>query len=822
MLKYNLVLFIRNLKRQKLFSFINILGLSVGMASALIMYLYVSSELSHDRFHEKADRIYRINQTFIWGEGNKNQFSSTGPGVSFALEEEIPEVEQIVRINTPGDFLMSYTRPSREIISIDQSKVFAADSNFFQVFTFPLLKGNPETALRYPQTLVMTESTAKKYFGEEDAFGKLIRVGEGDQQQNYEVTGIVKDIPDNSYIKFDVMMSMTSFPIVKRMSWSWIWTQVETFVLFKPGFSVNQVLARLTEIPRKHAAPSVKAAMNMTFDEYIKSGKEWNLYMQPLTDIHLPKNLVYNRLNDVGNIKVIYAMIGGGIVMVMLSCINFINLSTAQYVRKAKETSLRKLLGSGRKQLSANFFVEAFLFCVISLVIGVCLTQIILPTFNVITNKALQLNFLTDWKILAALAALLLGMSLLCGSYPAAFLSAFHPVEALKGKLRSGKQGRALRSSMVVFQFAISIMLIILTGVVSQQLKYVNEKNLGFDRENLLAIDHAEWSNGREAFLHSLIQLPGIIDAAWCSAVPPRVFNGDSFHAKGSEKTVPINYSTADENYLPALGVKMKFGRNFTKDVPADSLRVILNETALTALGWPVDESAIGKKIVYPGNENAEFEVIGVTDDFHFWSLFAPIEPMAVFNYRIPMYEGKKRYALLRLAAQNSEAMQATIETLKTKWKEFAGDKPFQYSFVDENFANAFKNTQQFGATLRILSALAIIIASLGLLGMIVYSLEQRTKEIGIRKVSGASVFSIVALMSKEYTQLIAIAFVLSAPLAFWVIQQWLGDFEYKVTPSPIIFIGAGLSALLAAMLITGYHCYKAASRNPVEVLKDE
>lgn len=822
MLKYNLIVFVRNLKRQRLFSFINILGLSVGMASALIMYLYVSNELSHDRFHEKADRIYRINQTFIWGEGNKNQFSSTGPGVSFALEEEVPEVEQITRIHTPGDFLMSYTRASKEIISIDQSKVFAADSNFFQVFTFPLLKGNALTALRYPQTLVMTESTAKKYFGDEEPLGKMILVGEGDHQQNYEVTGILKDIPDNSYIEFDVMMSMTSFPVVKDRSWSWIWTQVETYVLFKPGFSESQVRARLTNIPRKYAAPSVKAAMNMTFDEYLKSGREWNLYLQPLTEIHLPKSVVYNRLNDAGNIKVIYAMIGGGIVMVLLSCINFINLSTAQYVRKAKETSLRKLLGSGRYQLSASFFVEAFLFCAIGLIIGVCLTQIILPTFNLITGKNLHLSFFTDWKVLASLIALLISMSVLCGSYPAAFLSAFHPVEALKGKLKSGKQGRALRSSMVVFQFAISIVLIILTGIVTQQLKYVNEKDLGFERENLLAIDHAEWANGRETFMHSLIQTPGIVSAAWCSAVPPRVFGGDSFRARESDKTVPLNYSTVDENYLPTMGVKLKYGRNFSKDIPGDSSRVILNETALLALGWTADESAIGKKIVYPGDNESEFEVIGVTSDFHFWSLFAPIEPMAIFNYKKPMYEGKKRFALLRMAAQNSDEMQKTIEVLKARWKEFAGEKPFQYSFVDESFASAFKSTQQFSAALRILSGLAIMIASLGLLGMIIYSLEQRTKEIGIRKVSGASVFSIIKLVSKEYTRLIAIAFVLSAPLAYWVIQQWLEDFEYKVTPSPFIFVAAGLSAFLTAMLITGYHCYKAASRNPVEVLRDE
>src|SRR5882757_4807797 len=274
MFKYNLILFLRNVQRQKLFSFINILGLSVGMTSALLMYLYVSSEFSHDRFHVNANRIYRVNQTFIWGEGNKNQFSSTGPGVSFALEAEIPEAEQIVRINTPGDFLMSYTNSANEIKSFDQGHVFAADSNFFQVFTFPLLKGNSQTALRYPQTMVLTESTARKYFGDEDPLGKMIRVGEGNQQQNYEVTGIVKDIPDNSYIQFDVMMSMTSFPIVKRMSWSWIWTQVETFMLLKPGFSEEQVRARMAAIPAKYAAPSVKSAMNMTFDEFIKSGRE--------------------------------------------------------------------------------------------------------------------------------------------------------------------------------------------------------------------------------------------------------------------------------------------------------------------------------------------------------------------------------------------------------------------------------------------------------------------------------------------------------------------------------------------------------------------
>ncbi len=822
MLKYYLLLFARNIQRQKLFSFINILGLSTGMASALLMYLYVSSELSHDRFHEKADRIYRVNQTFIWGEGNKAQFSSTGPGVLFALEAEIPEAEQIVRINTPGDFLMTYTTPKGEVRSFDQGKVFATDSNFFKVFTFPLIKGNPETALRYPQTMVMTESVAKKYFGDEEPLGKLVRMGEGSVAQNYEVTGIVKDIPDNSYIKFEAMLSMTSFPIVKRMSWSWIWTQVETYMLLKPGSSEKQVRTRLATIPRTYAAPSVKSAMNMTFDEYIKSGREWNLYLQPLTEIHLPKAVVYNRLNDIGNIKIVYALIAAGIVMVLLSCINFMNLSTSQYVRRAKETSLRKLLGSGRGQLGASFFIEAFLFCSIGLIIGVCIAQVILPMFNLITGKVLELNLFSDWKILVTLMTLLFVMSLLSGSYPAFFLSAFSPVEALKGKFKSGREGRTLRSSMVVFQFMISMVLIILTGIVSQQLRYVSQKDIGFERQNLLQIDHSEWAKGEEAFVNSLAQIPGIVNASWTTSVPPRVWAGDSFRAKESEKTIPINFSRSDENYLPTLGVSLKLGRNFSKDIPADSARVILNETAVAAMGWKVDESVIGKKIVYPGSDNAEFEVIGVTNDYHFWALNSPIEPMAVFHPKGGVYKESKHYVVMRLTAQDRKALQGTIEALRLKWKQFADDKPFEFSFVDENFANAFKSADQFNSSLTVLSGLAILIAALGLLGMTIYTLEQRTKELGIRKVSGASVASLVLLISRDYSKLILIAFVLSAPLAYWVVQQWLQEFQYRITPSPVVFASVGAGTLLLAGLITSYHSIKAAMRNPVEVLRDE
>ncbi len=822
MTKYYLLLFFRNLQRQKLFSFINIFGLSVGMASAILMYLYVSNEFSNDRFHTLADRIYRVNQTFIWGEANDHQFSSTGPGVSFAVKQEIPEVEQFVRIHTPGDFLISYTNPKGQVSSIDQDKVLAADSNFFQVFTFPLLKGNPATALQHPQTLVMTESTAKKYFANEDPMGKLVTLGEGDLKQNYEVTGIVKDIPDNSYIQFDIMLSMNSFPIVRRLYWSWIWTQVETFVVLKQGSNVETARARLKDIPRKYAATTLERAMNISYDDYIKSGKKWDLYLQALTEIHLPKSVVYNRLNDAGNIKVIYALIAAGIVMVLLSCINFMNLTTAHYARKAKDTSIRKILGSARRQLSANFFVEAFLFCIISLVIGVFITQVMLPLFNVASGKHLSLNFLNDWKAWGGIGALLLLMSLLCGSYPALFLSSFSPVEAMKGKFNSGKKGKFFRNGMVIFQFVISISLIIFTGVVSQQLKYAAEKDLGFDKENLLVIERAEWTKSREAFANEMNILPNVVSASWCTSVPPNIFGGDKFKGEGSEKSIALNYAKGDENYLTTLGVKLKFGRNFSKNIKGDSARVIINEKAVEAMGWANDESVIGKKITMPGWDEARFEVIGVTDDYHYWSLLTPIEPMGIFHIKHPIKGDNTEFMLLRLKPQSSEAMQSTLAIVKDKWKTFAGKNPFQYSFVHQNFANAFKSTEKFGISLSIMSALAVLIASLGLLGMIIYTLEQRTKEIGIRKVAGASILNILSLISKDYAKLITIAFIISAPLANWLIQQWLVDYEYRIVPSPMIFIVSGVATITLAFLVTSYHTIKAANKNPVDVLRNE
>ncbi|MFM9839383.1 MAG: ABC transporter permease, partial [Cyclobacteriaceae bacterium] len=725
MLKHYAIHFYRNLKRQKLFTFINILGLTVGIASSLLIYLYARHEFSYDRFHSNADHIYRVNQTFIWGESTDNEFASTGPGVAYAVKEEIPEVKLITSIHTPGDFLVSYTNSKHEVISFEQTDVLAADSNFFKMFNFPLVKGDAASALQQANTIVMTESTAKKYFGSEEPIGKQILMGARENQKTYEVTGVVKDLPTNTYLQFDMLMSMNSFPQIKKLYWSWIWTQLETYILLDDNANIETVKAKLATIPRKHAEATLQRTMNMSFDDYIKSGKNWELFLQPITAIHLPAKIVYNRLINDSNIKIIYSLIGAAIFIILLSCVNFMNLSTAQFTKRIKDASVRKILGLGKAELSVGYFMEALIFCSIPLLIALALIQLLLPGFNILVGRELQINLLRDPRLILTLLSLILAMSLLSGSYPAIFLSAFNPIEAMKGKLRTGKEGKSFRNGLVVFQFSVSIALIICTAIVFQQLKFVSEKDLGFDKENLVVLSHAERLSDGESTVSSTINVPGVVSASLCTSVPPNTFGGDKFSAEGmGANTFPLNFTSADEQYLSTLNIKLKYGRNFSLSTPGDNDRVILNEAAIKKIGWDMNESVIGKKIESPGGE-VRFEVIGVVEDYHYLSLGNPIEPMAIFHIKNKNLfgTGDKQYVVLRIEGQTSAAWEKTIASLNTLWKEKAGDVAFDYSFVDQAFANTFKAERNFGKTLTVLASLGILIAALGLLGMIVYTL---------------------------------------------------------------------------------------------------
>lgn len=828
MIKYHILLFLRNMRRQKLFSAINLMGLTAGIVSTLLIYLYVQHELSYDRFHANADRIYRINQTFIWGENDDHVFASTGPGVAYALDAEIPEVEQVTRLHPTGSFLISYTDAKHEAHAFDESKILAADSNFFSVFSFPLLKGNATTALSLARSIVLTEEAAHRYFGDEDPIGKLLEVKDTSPQgkggtETYQVTAVVKDVPSNSYIDFDILVSMNTFEdITKKGHWNWIWTTFETFVLLDKHASPEALRAKLPALPRKYAETTLRRTMNQSFDEYTKNGRKWELFAQPLTSIRLYSDNIYNRLNTVSSIVILYVLSGVEIFIVLLSCINFMNLSTAQYTRRIKESSLRKILGSDRLQLAVHFFVEALLFCVLAAGVGLAATQLILPFFNVLTGNELHLNLFMDSKILTILGALVLIMSVLSGSYPAIFLSRFSPVEAMKGTLRTGKQGKVLRNGLVMFQFAISMVLIVCTVVVFQQLHFLANKDIGFDRENLVVVKRGEWIKDRKTFAHALKNIQHVEDVAWSTSVPPRLYDGDQFQAEDhTDKTSALNYVKADEQYVSTLKLQLVVGRNFSNDIPADKERVILNENAVQAFGWNVDESVLGKKIFYPGIEKT-YEVVGVVKDFHYWALAAPVQPMGIFHMDGSVYSGQQQFAVIRVEAGHADAWRNVLTSLEKEWRVFAGDAPFQYEFVDQAFAETFKGQEQFARALTIFAAMAILIACFGLLGMIIYTLEQRTKEIGIRKVVGASIWNIWVLVVREYTVLILVSVLVSTPLCIYILTKWLETFEYKVPLTPWAFILAAGSMLATSTLITGYHVVKAALMNPVAVLKAE
>jgi putative ABC transport system permease protein len=824
MLKNALLLFARTLLRQKLFSAINLLGLTVSLTSAMLVYLYVAHELSFDTFHHHSDRLYRVNQTFIWGENNNSQFSRTGPGVAHALKEELPEVELVTSLHTPGGFLITYTKPNNEVVSFEETEVLSADSNFFRVLNFPLIKGDSKSAFRDANTLMLTRSTARKYFSGEDPIGKFVRVGmpNDEKTQDYQVTGVIEDVPENSTIQFEVLLSSKNFDVENR-HWSWIWTQLETFVLIKENADMDQVRERLKLIPEKRAEETLQRVMNVSFKEYIASGKTWELFLQPITSLHLPERNVVSSFDGAGNLKLILSLVSAAIFIILLSCINFMNLSTAQFSRRIKEVGVRKILGLSKANLAAGYFLEALIFCLAAAVVALALTQIVLPFFSVLTERKLQLDLGANPPILFSLVFVAVLMAAFSSFYPALFLSQFKPVEAVKGKIRTGKRGVSFRNSLVILQFAVSIVLMICTAVVFQQLSFVAEKDLGFDKENIIRIRHVEGVKSAEALANELMTIPGVTHASRCTYTPPEIFGGDKFIAEGSDESFSLNYTSADDQFVPALGIRMKAGRNFSKNNPSDVYGVIVNESTLRKIGWPADDSSLGKRIALAGDDSTKFEILGIASDFNYWSLASDIEPMAIFHINNQVvFPGRQMFLALKLSGQTGKDRELLFDQLQENWKIHAGGLPFEYGFIDQYFEDAFRSQQRFGYVLTVIAGLAILIACLGLLGMIIYSLEQRTKEIGIRKVSGASSWNILSLISVSYVRLIVAAFIIAVPVSYFMMQGWLEDFAYRVTPSPWIFALSGVAILLMAFGIAGYHSIKAARTNPVDVLKDE
>ncbi len=817
----------RNAIRHKQFSLLNILGLSIGITASLLIGLYVMNQMSYDNFHAKGDRIYRINQSMIWRDW-KEPFASTGPNLAVALRSDIPEFEEVTRLHSPGRHVVSYSPSTGTPLSFGESRLFIAEENFFDIFSFPLVKGEASSALSTPLSLVITEEMAIKYFGSDDPMGKTLKVEQGGESKSFRVTAVAKDLPDNSHIRFDMLTSMSSYQNIKNREHQWIWTTFGTYGLVREGVDISALEDKLQQIPPKWAEVETQRVFGKSFDEYVQ-GKQWSLFLQPLNKAYIKSPSTGNRFGPWGNIVYVQIFSAVGLLILILSSINFMNLSTARSANRAKEVGIRKTLGSPKKALIRQFIFESILFALVSTVIALVATEVSISAFNNMADTQLSLyTKLTEPLFIIMLASFVVLLGFAAGSYPAFYLSSFNPIEVLKGKLSAGFKGKGVRNALVIFQFTISIALIISTLFVQRQLDHASNANLGFDKENVLQIHNAELltKNNQETFQNMLLSSTAIKAVGVSDLVPPNVFNEDKYKAYGPDTDiVTLNRLRSNQEYVELLDLEFLAGRNFDKTRGTDQYKIILNEKAVERLGWSDEsEDLIGKHITFPNSDKALFEVIGIVKDFHFNSVKFQISPLLIIHEDNDiMWSSGSDFVSLRLNAnQTNDNIDALLSDIESKLKDINPNIPFEYSFMDQNFEAYFRGEQRMSQVLNVFTVMALSIACLGLFGLAAFSAEQRKKELGVRKILGASVFKLMYIFTAEFTVLIIVSLLIASPLAYLFVDNWLDNFAYKTPITPVVFLAAALGSILVAWLTIGFQSMRAANRNPVEVLRDE
>jgi putative ABC transport system permease protein len=790
----------RNILKHKFFSLINILGMTIGVTACLFIVLYVSDELSYDKFHARADRMYQVG---LHGKiaGQEVMTSTTCPPLAAALMSDIPGVEETTRLDYYGSTAFKYNDKA-----FTEEKIFSADSNFFHFFSFRLKEGDPKTALKEPNTIVLTEKLAAKYFGDESPLGKLVTVG--NDNVSYKVTGIAEDCPVNSHVIYSALLSASSSEYLKGQEW--LSNGMFTYFIAEEKADIQSITAKFEGIVSKYVGPEIERIMEVTLAQMEQQGGAYGYYATKVTDLRLHA-VSQDFIEPPGNIMYVYFFGGVGILIVVIACINFMNLSTAQSAGRAKEVGLRKTLGSLRGQMIGQFLAESMLYSSIAIVLALAACYLLLPSFNILSGKQLEMNVLLSPVFIGGAVSLVLFVGLIAGSYPAFYLTSFSPVEVLKGKVRAGMKSGGVRSVLVVFQFALSIFLIIFTAVVYQQINFMQERNMGIDKHNVLIIQNTNrLGTNRDAFKNSITSTRGIVKACYTSNSFPGVNNTTIFKSSGSDQDHIMGIYYADFDQQDVLKFEMKEGRYFSRDFPSDSGAVVLNEAAVKEFGF---QNPLQEEIrYYTGDTFTTLKVVGVYKDFNFETLKSKVRPLAIrlrnhSNQLMVRYDGKSQDAI------------AALEKL---WKQQAANEPFDYKFLDENFDELFRAEQRMSEVFSVFSGLAIFIACLGLFALAAFTAEQRTKEIGIRKALGASSPSLVILLSKEFTRLVIIAFIPAAAVGWWVIQNWLNSFEYRVDINPLIFVGSGLAAILIAWLTVGYQAVKAAKSDPVKSLRYE
>jgi len=798
---------VRNLLRHRLYSLLNVLGLATGMAVCALILLWVQDELSYDRFHEHADRIYRITVSVTSPEGPMEAPVAAGV-IGPALRQDVAGVAAAARLWRAGDNTLIGAGEKR----FYEDDFYWADPEIFDVFTFPLLRGDPETALAAPNSVVITGETARKYFPEEDPMGKTIRVGDA---EDYRVTGVLEEIPAHSHRRFDFLGSASTTRIDEQeFLLRWTAGRYSTYLRLQEGSDPAQIEAGLRRIVEENIGEMLK-----------QFGVGFAYKLQPLTEIHLHSHLI-GEVGVNGDIAYVYAFSAIAAFVLLIACINFTNLATARSAGRAREVGVRKVAGAYRRQLIGQFLGESLLICALGLVVSLALIEVLLPFFNDLAGKELRLEYASDAWILGALAGMALIAGLAAGSYPAFFLSSFEPASVLKGTGQPAVGKARFRSILVVAQFAISTGLIVGTLIISAQIDYIRSKDLGFEEENVVTIPLRTDAMRRrwEAIRADLLRNPDVLGVGACSDLPGQVGNKRSIWKKGAppEEVLILSMMQVDYDFVRTVGVKVIEGRSFSREFGGDAAGAYLvNEAAVRLLG---EGPAVGKEIGEPDTEGpglGDFSpILGVVKDFHFTSLHTPIEPL-VLELVADEQGAADNFGYLAVRIRPGNLSNA-LASLEETWERHAGSAPFEYAFLDEELDQLYRAEERLGKVLRTFAGLAIFVACLGLFGLASFTAEQRTKEIGIRKALGASVANIVLLLSKEFTKLVVVANAIAWPAAYLGMREWLEGFAYRVDLGPGMFVLGGIVALAIAWLTVSWQAIRAALANPVDALRYE
>jgi putative ABC transport system permease protein len=805
---------IRNILRERYYALIKVIGLALGLGTTLVIFLYVSHQLSYDKFQPDINRTYCVLQTNIW-DPQGSIFNSTGPAVGFGLLNEFPEIEEVMRVNTPHGQVVRYTKRDGSVVAINEERIFAADSNFFSFFDFKLKEGDRRTALIGIGKVVISEEVAQKLFGDEPALGKLILVG--DNRMSVEVTGVAEKQPLNTHFSFDYLLSINTNPAVKQFEWSWIWTQVVTYVKLKPDVDRAALELKLRSFADRGALATFEK-LRMDYGSFARERGGWHLYLQPLKDIHLQSYKTGNRVGSEGDIRYVYIFSAVGAFILLIAIINFVNLSTARATKRAKEVGVKKALGVLRSSLITQFQVEHILISFAATLLGLGAMEILRLIIQPIAGIQIPLSGFTNnyaWIILLLLPVV---VGFLAGLYPAFYLTSFQPAQVLKGKLSARIRSTSFRNVLVVFQFSISIVLMATTLIVYQQLNYYETKDIGMDTENLMMVNYAEKLGDQlESFREEISHYPGVMNAAVSNDI--RGGYEDIFMKEGDDARHSIATHKAGEEFFETTKMKFLAGRSFERGRPADQDGVILTETTCRLLGWTPQE-AIGERLNYVGDDVAEMEVIGVVRDVHIQPLRNNISPVIFLNINSKIYRDD-RIVLVRYKAQELPPL---LNKIENRWKQLSESLELSYSFYDQALQKLYQPEQRLGALFLIFTALSVTIAVMGLVGLVSYSAEQKKKEIGIRKVFGASLPGIYVMMNKEYIRLLFIALVIATPAAWWLMDQWLSQIpnSNRIEISPLVFVFAFMVEVVFALTCVGYLALRAASLNPTVALKEE